>query len=288
MNINSLVIEITDKAFLPEAYAYRDYFRQKGLKCDLARKGEPSNLNYDAIMLFHGLHPFWRKYPKYIIGEYHSLSRGRYTRIKDFIKRLINVRADLYSFLNEDVRKKMWFSNKTNYITRSMGFSAADFEGFQGQEKLFDIVYCGSYRSGLSAKLTKLADMGLSIALVGPEQPIAHKNITNFGRKTPKEARKIISQARYGLNYTPDVFPLNIQDSTKVIEYCAAKIGVITNRYQWVDTFERERNAKFMSLEDINNASDIESFNFITPDVSDLDWVNVIHNSQIYNRISEL
>src|SRR5690554_7601990 len=128
--INSIAIEITDKAFLPESYAYRDYFRQHGFACDFVEKGSPDALNYDAIMLFHGLHPFWRKYPKYIIGEYHSLSRGSYTRIKDFIKRLINVRADLYSFLNEDVRKKMWFSNETNYITRSMGFSSADFVEF--------------------------------------------------------------------------------------------------------------------------------------------------------------
>lgn len=288
MNIKSIAIEITDQAFLPEAYAYRDYFKQQGLQCDLVYKGDSSALNYDAIMLFHGLHPFWRKYPKYIIGEYHSLSRGSCTRIKDFIKRLINVRADLYSFLNEDVRKKMWFSSETNYITRSMGFSSADFVEFEGQEKLFDIVYCGSYRSGLAVQLEALANMGLSIALVGPTTPLKHSNITCFGRKTPKEARKIISQAKYGLNYTPNIFPFNIQDSTKVIEYCAAGLGVITNRYQWINEFERQRKAQFLSLEAINDIYDVVNFNFITPDVSDLDWNSVIENSHILRKISVL
>lgn len=286
MEIKSIAIEVTNKAFLPESFAYRDYFREKGFECEFVTKGSTAILDYDAIMLFHGLHPFWCKYPNFIIGEYHTLSTGRYSRVKDFIKRLINVRSDLYVFLNEDVRNKMWFSNKVNYVTRSMGYNKSDFKEFEEEDKVFDIVYCGSYRSGLWKEIKKLAEIGFTIALVGPEAPFEHKNIKSFGRKNPKDARRIISQSKYGLNYTPDVFPFNIQDSTKVIEYCAAGLGVITNRYQWVNDFEAFRRASFLSLDSINNINDIEEYSFIVPDVSDLSWDVLMESSDIAYKIT--
>ena len=249
--IKSIAIEVTNKSFLPESYAYRDYFRNQGYQCEFIKKGSSEVLNYDAVILFHGFHPFWKKYPNFIIGEYHSLSTGSYSRFKDLFKRIFNIRADVYVFLNEEVRKYMLFSKNCNYITRSMGYSGSDFNEFKSEKICFDIVYCGSFRKGLFEEIKKLADMGLLIAMVGPEESLEHDNITSFGRKDPKEARKIISRAKYGLNYTPDIFPLNIQDSTKVIEYCAAGLGVITNRYYWVDKFEKERNAAFLNLDEI-------------------------------------
>ena len=285
IEIKSIAIEVTNNAFLPEAYAYRDYFIEKGFKCDFVNKGDPILLDYDCALLFHGFHPFWKKYPKFIIGEYHSLSTGRYNRVKDLVKRLINVRSNIYIFLNDDVRRKMWFSNKINYTTRSMGYSEKDFESFKNEENKFDIVYCGSYREGLWEVIKKLADLGLSIAVVGPEIPFEHELITSFGRKEPVEARRIISQAKYGLNYTPDVFPLNIQDSTKVIEYCAAGLGVITNRYHWVDAFEKSSNARFLTLSDIDSFKDVKSFSFVAPDVSYLEWDVIINESGLLKSI---
>lgn len=288
MNVNSIAIEVTNNAFLPEAYAYRDYFIEKGFKCDFVNKGDPILLDYDCVLLFHGFHPFWKKYPKFIIGEYNSLSTGRYNRVKDLVKRLINVRPTFYIFLSEDVRKKIWFPESANYLTRSMGYSKADFEAYQSEAKEFDVVYCGSCRPGLITEIKSLADMGLSIALVGPEEVIQHKNITSFGRKTPQESKKIIAKAKYGLNYTPDIFPLNIQDSTKVIEYCAANIGVITNRYEWINKFEKSRSGKFLTLDNIKSRMDVESFDFITPDVSDLEWNDLLNKTKIISKIKAL
>lgn len=286
MKIKSIAIEVTDKAFLPESFAYCEYFRKQGFKCDLIKKDSSVILDYDAIVLFHGFHPFWRKYPKFIIGEYHSLSTGKFSRLKDFIKRLINVRSDLYIFLNHKVREKMFFPKTINYVTRSMGYSLSDFN--ECKNKIFDIVYCGSYRNGLSAELMKLAEMGLTIAVVGPDCIFKHENITSFGRKSSEDAKLIILQAKYGLNYTPNVFPLNIQDSTKIIEYCAAQLGVITNRYQWVNEFELSRNARFLSLDDINKISDIEEFDFVVPDISDLEWSNIMKQSNILDKLSSI
>lgn len=285
-NAIKVAVEVNEKSFLPEAYAYRDYFISQGLQCDLVDKRDPRLLKYDCAILFHGFHPFWKKYPKLVIGEYHSLSTGRFNRIKDIFKRLLNVRPDLYIFLNDDVRKKLWINKGKKYITRGMGYSAKDFEAFSNQEKKYDVVYCGSYREGVCDAIKKLADLGLTVAVVGAKINFKHDLITSFGRKKPTEARRIIAQAKYGLNYTPDVFPLNIQDSTKIIEYCAAGLGVITNRYHWVDKFEKDRSAKFLDIGCITNADFVHSYNFVTPDVSDLEWDKLIKSSGIVNFIN--
>lgn len=285
MNIKSIAIEITDKAFLPESYAYRDYFRSQGFYSDLVEKGSDEAVNYDAIVLFHGFHPFWRKYPKFVIGEYNSLSTGKYNRLKDLIKRIVNVRPELYVFLNEDVRQKMWFSKRSNYVIRSMGYRKSGFEKCRFGMKEFDIVYCGSYRSGLLVHVQKLADLGFSIALVGFETEFKHEKVVVFGRMNIKEAHEKISQARFGLNYTPNVYPLNIQDSTKVIEYCAAGLGIITNKYKWVNEFEESRKAKFLDLYSIEKPEDVLGFNFSVPDVSDLEWEVVLKNTNFKKEL---
>lgn len=283
--IKSIAIEITNRAFLPESYAYRDYFLECGFCCDFVQKGVDDTSNYDAIILFHGFHPFWHKYPDFIIGEYHSLSTGRFSRSRDFIKRLFNVKPNLYIFLNEDVRIKMWFSNRINYITRNMGYNEIDLQKIETEKKIYDIVYCGSYRDGLWPAVKKLADLGMKVAIVGPELPFVHTNVTNFGRKALKKAQEIIIQARIGLNYTPDVFPFNIQDSTKVIEYSAANLGIITNRYKWINDFESSRNGGFLDLERINTKEDILNFNFIVPNVEDLKWSDIMKRSDIKAKI---
>lgn len=277
--IKSVAIELTDKAFLPEAYAYRERIQELGYRCDFVYKGSKKAFEFDAIILFHGFHPLWKRYPNYIIGEYHSLSVGKFSRLKDLLKRLLNVRSDFLIFLNDDVRRRMWYSNSSPHAIRGMGFERRDFERYHSNEKNYDIVYCGSFREGLIPHLEGLAGLGLKIAVVGFDSRYISNNIKSFGRKTPSETRRIICQSRFGLNYTPDVFPLNIQDSTKVIEYCGAGLGVITNRYFWVNEFEKSRNARFMNLDNIETRDDLDKFDFVVPDISDLTWDLVVENT---------
>lgn len=283
--IKSIAIERSKNAFLPEAYAYRDYFRKYGYVCEFVVKGSSNILEYDAVILFHGLHPFWKKYPSFVIGDYNSLSTGKFNKIKNIIKRIINVRSDLNIFLNEDVRRNMFFSKKNNYITRSMGYFEEDnYNSFS--KKKFDIIYCGSFRPGILKEVYRLANLGFSIALVGMDDKPHHRNINNFGKVAPAKARELISQAKYGLNYTPDIFPLNIQDSTKVIEYCAAGLGVISNRYKWINDFEDSTRGKFMTLKEIEKYEDVDSFEFIVPNIDNLSWESILKNSDIINKLN--
>lgn len=281
MMIKSIAIEVTDTAFLPESYAYRDYFRSEGFESDFVKKGSDELLNYDAALLFYGFHPFWCKYPDYLIGEYNSLSVGRYSRAKDLLKRILNVQPNLFIFLNDTVRKKMWYTSKRKYLLRGMGYDKADVEVQGKAVKKFDVVYSGSLRSGVWEYVQSFIDLGLSVAVIGNAEAYEEYNLVCFGRILPKEAREIMVQARYGLNFTPDKFPLNIQDSTKVIEYCAAGLGVITNRYQWVNEFEESRCAKFLDLDTIKKIKDVSDFEFIVPDVQDLDWKVIMNNTNL-------
>lgn len=288
MSINKIAIEVTSKAFLPESYAYRNFLRKHGFLCDFVEKGDMSVLNYDAVILFHGFHPFWKKYPRFIIGEYHSLSVGKFNRLKDLAKKLINVRPDIHVFLNEAVRESLFFSKKTNYIIRGMGVDGSELISFSNNEKIYDVIYCGSERDGLYAEIERLADLGIKIALVGPTKPIEHINVTSFGRKAPSEVRELLTKCRFGLNYTPDVFPYNIQDSTKVIEYCAYGLGVITNRYQWVNEFEKKRSGRFMTISELNSKQALNLFDFIVPNVLDLHWDSLLSNSGMLEKIRSL
>lgn len=286
-NIKSIAIEKSEKAFLPEAYAYRDYFRQNGYICEFVSKNSKEALDFDALVLFHGFHPFWKKYPKFVISDYNSLSTGRFNRLKNLTKRILNVRGDLYIFLNEDVRKHMFFTSRINYIVRNMGYSS-DLTETYSSEKKFDVIYSGSYRPGLTHQIDKLANLGLKIAVVGFDYKSENSNVVSFGRVEPSKAINLIAQSKYGLNYTPNVFPLNVQDSTKVIEYCAAGLGVITNRYKWINDFEQSTQSKFLSLENIRTLEDVINFDYKSAPVSKLSWSSVLETSNILTKIREI
>jgi len=279
-----IAVEVSGKSFLPEAHVYKKRFLSLGFECDIVPKNGYISGGYDAVVLFHGFHPFWKKYPRFIIGEYHSLSVGRFSRVKDLIKRILNVKADFLVFLNKDVRNLMWFSESDNHVLRGMGFypSARKSKSFQSRE--FDVVYCGSERAGVVREVEKLARLNLKVAVVGFCSDRDIENVKFFGRLSSKDAADVVHNSRFGLNYTPDVFPFNIQDSTKVIEYCGAGIGVITNRYYWVDEFERRWNGKFISLDSITHSSDIFDSDYVVPDVSELEWDVVVDS--VFEKIS--
>lgn len=278
-----IAIEVNETAFLPEAYAYKKELVKRGYSCRLVRKKEFEVEEFDVMILFHGFHPFWRKYPPKVIGEYHSLSVGTFGRLKDLIKRLLNIKCDYYIFLNDDVRQYLWFNANKNFSLRGMGYEPLDTPIF---EKRYDVVYCGSYRKGLHNEIRKLASLGLSVAVVGYYHDYRLDNIYVFGRVRPEVAHTIIVSSKYGLNYTPDEFPLNIQDSTKVIEYCGYGLGVISNSYKWLAKFESSRGARFLRIESIHSKEDVYKFDFVIPDIEDLVWPKICN--VLFNEIGSM
>jgi glycosyltransferase involved in cell wall biosynthesis len=282
-----------NKSFSPEIEGYLDFFKsisqvQAGVFSDFKKADESS----DIVIIFFGFIPFWVKHKSLVIAEYASLSVGRFSWIKNILKRLLNIRGEYYIFLNEDVRKNLFFSSKVPHSLRGMGFVKDNCEQSLDVKKKYDFVYCGSVdRSGVIKAILKIESLGFLVAVVGNAEKEGEilnrisKNIDCFGKTSLKKSYQIMASARYGLNFTPDIFPYNIQDSTKLIEYCALGLNVVSNRYKWVDEFEERIGAKFMDLESVESYESVLNFNFRQGNVKNYSWNKVIPKSDLMNFI---
>lgn len=281
-------ITLKHNAYTPEAYAYQQYLVGYGYDVQLDFNLDNNN---DINIYFMGLRPFWsnKNGKAFEIHEYQSLSTPPYSYAKNKLKRIINKKPVGRIFLNNDVKKCFSFNDNIPYIKRDMGVDEILFQ----KPKLnpdFDILYSGSVsgRVGLIENLVKLAK-NYKLIVVGQVEGIekeylTNKNITLTGRVNRHELPEIYSNVRYGLNYTPDLYPFNIQTSTKTLEYLAAGLGVISNRYQWIEEFCDKLNYEPIWLEDLNE-TEINLINNNLPDMSEYSWNNILKNSKFENFI---
>ncbi|MFH4557757.1 hypothetical protein [Vibrio diabolicus] len=288
----------SNNAFLPENIAYKKYFESKvGYQVREFNTVEDADKNTDIIIFHCGFFPFWKKVESPLLMEYHSLSTTRYPKIKNILKRILNKKGSGYIFLSNVVRKGFFFSKKTNYRIRGMGYDETVIHKNLFREKQFDFIYMGTTsRSGVKETIIKLASLGFTVAIVGNSRgeeefykgDLSDK-VTCFGKMKQDEALSIAATCRYGLNYTPDIYPLNIQDSTKVIEYCALGLNVVTNYYPWVKEFELKNGANFLDLEALlNNPRIVENFAFCSGNISEYSWTNVLDSADIEGLIKKV
>ena len=131
--------------------------------------------------------------------------------------------------------------------------------------------------------------MGFRIAVVGESgRRLTHPNIEHFGPQPLEIVYEIYSTARLGLNIVPDVYPYSFQDSTKVIEYCASGLGIVTTKYQWVDEFAQARGGNFLDVSRVLERGDVENFPFKTPQVHDLEWSIVMERTNLANHVAAM
>lgn len=261
MNIG---IPLKKSAYTPEAYAYKEYLTKLGWNVQLDFKLDPNN---DINLMFMGIEPFWNKRVgrAKVIHEYQSLSVPPYSNLKDIYKKNVNKTPAGRIFLNNIVSSKFDFKDKIPYIFRDMGVDEIFFQP-PSNVKLYDIVYCGSInRVGLLDCITKLARNGYKIIIVGyfteGDKKIFSNfnNVTFYGPATRLEISDIYKNCRYGLNFTPDIFPLNVQTSTKTLEYLASGLIVISNKYEWSINFSKKYN--IIWLEDFFCKKEIKGLN---------------------------
>lgn len=251
-------------AYLPELHAYREYFQDSKtvrfavLGNDEAEKQVPGT--YDLMYRFMGFCPAWQHCAVPEIHEYHSLSVPPLAQMKDKIKRYANRKPVGRVFLNRAVEETLGFSDEVPGILRDMGVHRRFFEvAAEKPVKEFDIVYCGtvSGRPGLFGVIRQCLEDELSVLVVGKLDDEAflsslgslRKGLAITGPVPYDEVPGWIGKARFGLNFIPDIYPFNVQTSTKVLEYCAAGLGVVTNDYAWVRHFEADRQASFYRIE---------------------------------------
>jgi hypothetical protein len=285
----------TGRSYLPEASAYKAYGEGQGWVVHVGGAEELPE-EADVAIRFMGLRALQGSRPKarVEVHEYHSLSTGRAPKLKDAVKRIVNRGADGKIFLNEVVHRKAGHGDGVPYIYRDMGVDAALF-GRPMDDPPFDLVYAGSLmRPGLLTVLEDLAARGIRTLVAGSADSRTGARLREargvewIGRVGREELPDVYRQARRGLNYTPDRYPWNIQTSTKVLEYCAAGLEVVSNRYAWVDQFEREREGAFWWLEDRPTKLELELGRRPPPDVRDLEWGRVLDRAGFSMFVEEL
>ena len=255
-------IPLSKFAYTPEAYAYEKYLKKLGHQIQLDYELDPDN---DINIYFMGTRPFWKKKEGRAIEihEYQSLSTPPYAQFKNFAKKIVNKQPSGRVFLNEFVHRDLSFSDNIPYIYRDMGVDETLFQS-PSENPLYDIVYCGSIagRNGLITILRRLAE-NYKVVVVGQVSDLErsllkHENITILGRVERSNLPEIYRNARYGLNFTPNFYPYNIQTSTKTLEYLASGLGVISNKYKWSEQFFNEIDYQPVWLEDFDFLKTIE------------------------------
>lgn len=284
-------------AFYPETNAYIKYLEDKfvGARVAIYNDFKAADSESDIVIYYGGFLPFWTKRSAVLFLEYHSLSTGKFPRIKNLIKRFFSVKPDYYIFLNEFVSRELFFRKKSDkYIYRSMGYNDLYLGSSSNVEKVYDFIYMGSLnRNGVVNAIMEVSRRGYTIAVVGcTEKEINYfssNNIKCFGRLPQDSVFDIAVKAEYGLNYTDEIYPYIHQDSTKLIEYCALGLKVVTNKYPWVNDFERKISASFLDYKDfLMDHKSLESFNFLTGNIEELSWNKVIDRSGLAKKIREV
>ena len=277
-----IFIKKNNRSYSPEIYAYKKYLERFDYKVEISNNYEHSN-NYDAIMLLMGFFPYYKTF-KYknikVIHEYSSLSLYPFSKTKNLFKYYLNSLPDARIFNSAIIKKDLFFDNKIPFVFRDTGIDDIFFENFNIR-KDFDFVYSGStnsVRKGLLDCIENILKLGFSILVVGKVSNEVYKYFKKYnkiefaGFQMRKDLPSIYQRAEYGLNYTPNLYPLNLQESTKTKEYCASGLKIVSNKYSWVNQFQNFNNAKFFWYDDLKEQEQLIKFEFKTPNVKNYSW----------------
>lgn len=310
--MTKLVFVCDDRVYLPELPAYKDYLHRKypfvqveELKTSTIFEHTRYN-NCDVYWRFMGLdcnRLVVSPKGSFIVHDYNSLSTRPFPKLKNRIKRLVNIRPNQRVFLNEKVGKEFQFSDGVPEKYRGMGVSEFYLNKCKESKRQYDFICIGGFDRGpvvsnFLDKFTKgiMIERGVRILLVGsvPEKLkrryAGFENIIMKCRVTHNEVATLISQSRFGVNLVPDIYPFNLQPATKVMEYCAVGIPVVTSDYRWIRNFEREKKSNFFKLSDDMSNFDIEElerFPFINADMSQHKWDEVISHSGAFSFLDK-
>ena len=243
------------RSYLPELAAYQAHIEGLGHAVQLHTQAHTVPDGAQAVWWICGRVPpgqARRLKGAVQVHEYASASVAPLAWIKDRIKQWQQPVPDFRVFQSEWVRQRMGFGDNAPgavpYALRDMGVPDAFLTAQAQQAPEFDLVYLGemSRLQRFVPLLHTLAQAGLSLLLVGDVPPALQKrlatlgHIQSTGRVPQDQVPAQLLRARAGLNLMPDVLPLSEQTSTKMLEYLALGLPVISNPYAWA-----KRTAQF-------------------------------------------
>ncbi|MER2009356.1 MAG: glycosyltransferase, partial [Psychrobacillus sp.] len=221
---------------------------------------------------------------------------GRLGRVKDCIKKHVNIQPQGRIFLNEHVKQQFNFKDQVPSITRDMGIDSSFFQTDCAKE--YEFVYIGDMNEQrqLDKLLESFRNSPFTILMIGtPNDRLfnefkSEKNIIFTGRVSYKEVPLLASKAVYGVNFIPNKQPYNEQTSTKLLEYCALNLKIVTTNYSWVRRFEQQEKASFYKIS-THQKIDFDillKHEYRTPNVDKYEWNKVLDNADLVRFLTEI
>lgn len=213
------------------------------------------------------------------VHEYASASVPPCAWAKDQIKRWTQPKPDYRLFQNEWVRQRLGFADDVPWEFREMGVSSTFLTppAIQGAAE-FDMVYLGDMvrLQHFLPVFEGLEQAGMRTLLIGSmpaslqRQFQAFKHITVTGKVPHHKVPAQLRRARCALNLVPDQIPYSEQTSTKLLEYCAIGLPVISTNYRWVRKFAASNKAAIAYLPDQTSVSAYADFFRKTRDMASM------------------
>lgn len=258
--MKTLCFVLPGKALLPEVQAYREYFSANYQV--YVRHHTADVAQFDIVWFFMGV-PFYRARPgQFVVHEFTSLSTPPYARLKDQIKRYLLPTPSLRVFQNAMQFNILNFNDKVPHLFRDMGVSA-NFMQPATVKKSIDLIYAGSMARSrqLDKALAKLVAVkpDIRIDLFGIPEPHLQKRFADYhniafrGPVDYNDMPRLMHKAHFGLNYVPNVYPYNLQTSTKLLEYAACGLPVIGNYTAWLERFLKTNMIEYIDIDHLNS-----------------------------------
>ena len=288
-------------SYLPEIDAYCAYIQSYGHQTMVHESSYTVPTSASVVWWFCGRVPLRearRLRGTFQIHEYTSASIPPYAWAKDQVKHWTQPRPDYRIFQNGWVRERMGFADGVPHALRDMGIAEHFFEAPQHTPAPeFDLVYLGEMSRLLAfiPVLQAIHAAGRSLLLVGevPAELQAQlpPNVTCTGRVDHAQVPSYLRRARFGLNLVPNATPFQQQTSTKVLEYCAVGLRVVSNAYPWVRYFMAQHKANLYLLNDdapslaTSFGDALDAYPYEVPDVRALAWPQVLDTLPLWRTI---
>jgi glycosyltransferase involved in cell wall biosynthesis len=281
-------------AFLPEVQAYMNFFSSTGIACEEVLSKTSSRIQYDVEWHMMGIDRDGRNHGVCKIHDYASASVPPFRTGKNRLKKWFNALPDYRLFLNEYVKQQFGFEDDLPFGFRDMGVN--DEPTLTTESKEHDFIYVGevgSLRHGFARWISAFTDgplKGRSLLVVSKSYETLAARLNQYGNihfvgPVPHaQVRKLISRARFALNFVPDIEPFNRQTSTKLLEYASAGVPIVTTDYKWVRDFQDSHGGEFFYVApDLANFrwDSITSFSYQAPELADYRWETQIRRSGV-------
>lgn len=275
--------------------AYSRFFTRHQVQCEVVDKNELGLVHRHVEWWMMGTDLSKPKEGIYKIHEYCSSSVPPWRKWKNKWKSFFNAQPDYRLFLNEYVKKAFDFHDRIPFGYRNMGVPEEWLQENTPVEKEFDFVYTGDLSPiRQPERLLNCFSTGAlrdhSLLIIGAKYEglqAAYQdfhNIVFMGPLPYNSMDSYIRKARFGINYMIDMEPFNRQTSTKLLEYAALGLAVVTTRYAWVEQFRHQYGGDYFFLEpDLSNFTweNVNNYPYKEPDLSDWTWERQIRASGV-------